>query len=93
MRNGTRVAGANHSADTNLVGLEDLLSYFLATLAVRFAAASPPLACVIESKKSLCFWNRPLLSVAKQIQVAEQLQIISAEITEGTGWGKCWFFN
>lgn len=83
MINGKWVAGAHHSADTNFVELEDLLSYFPATLTFCFAAASPPLACVIESKKSLCFWNRPLLSVAKQIQVTEQLQIISTEITEG----------
>lgn len=79
---GKWLAGANRSADTHPVELEDLLSYFPAALAVRLAAVSPPLACVIESKKSLCFWNRPLLSVAKQIQVTEQLQIISTEITE-----------
>lgn len=67
----------------NFVELEDLLNYFPIVLAFCFAALSPPLACIIENKKSLCFWKRPLLSVAKQIQATEQLKIISRKIMEG----------
>lgn len=79
------IARAHHHGDTNCVEPEDMLNYLPVVLAFCSAALSPPLACVIENKKSLCFWKRPLISVAKQIQVTEQLKIISRKIMEGVG--------
>lgn len=58
-------------------------------LALCFAASVPSPARIIESKRHLRFFLRPLLPVTKQIQATEPRTIMPRDVVESLGRENC----